>query len=117
MRKFFCFIAALLPLACSVKEDRSVCPCELVVRSEDVLKTEGSVLVSVVQEGSVVKHSAVPKEMFKAILRARPFDCEEDAITAIKGGAIHGGNSHSGSGGIQMNEKSRVSLYYTTVAG
>ena len=35
----------------------------------------------------------------------------------FKGGAIHGGNSHSGSGGIQMNEKSRVSLYYTTVAG
>ena len=35
----------------------------------------------------------------------------------FKGGAIHGGNSNSGSGGIQMNEKSRVSLYYTTVAG
>lgn len=66
MRKFFCFIAALLPLACSVKEDRSVCPCELVVRSEDVLKTEGSVLVSVVQEGSVVKQGMLSREDFEA---------------------------------------------------
>lgn len=34
-------------------------------------------------EGAVVKHAAVPKEMFKAILNARPFDCEEEAINAV----------------------------------
>ena len=30
-----------------------------------------------------MKHSAVPVEMHKALLRARPFDCEEDAIAAV----------------------------------
>ena len=34
-------------------------------------------------EGAVVKHSAVPKEMFRATLRARPFDSEEEAIEAV----------------------------------
>ena len=34
-------------------------------------------------QGAVVKHSAVPKEMFEAVLRAKPFDCEEDAIEAV----------------------------------
>lgn len=34
-------------------------------------------------EGAVVKHSAVPEEMHKAVLTARPFDCEEDAIAAV----------------------------------
>ena len=33
--------------------------------------------------GSVVKHSAVPKEMHQAVLKARPFDSEEEAIHAI----------------------------------
>ena len=43
-------------------------------------------------DGAVVKHTVVPKEMFEAVLRARPFDCEEDAIAAIKGGEIHAGD-------------------------
>ena len=34
-------------------------------------------------EGSEVKYSAVPKEMFRATLKARPFDSEEEAIAAI----------------------------------
>lgn len=34
-------------------------------------------------EGAEVKHTAVPKEMFHAVLRARPFDSEEEAIAAI----------------------------------
>lgn len=34
-------------------------------------------------QGAVVKHSAVPKEMFQATLKAKPFDCEEDAIQAV----------------------------------
>jgi dihydroxy-acid dehydratase len=42
--------------------------------------------------GAVVKHSAVPAEMHRAVLRARPFDCEEDAIDAIKGGKIVAGD-------------------------
>lgn len=34
-------------------------------------------------EGAVIKHSAVPKEMFYKVLRARPFDSEEEAIDAV----------------------------------
>ncbi|WP_407384852.1 hypothetical protein [Ruminococcus sp.] len=35
----------------------------------------------------------------------------------FKGGVIHGGNSSNGGGGIQMKAKSKVNLYYTTIAG
>jgi dihydroxy-acid dehydratase len=34
-------------------------------------------------EGAVIKHTAVPLQMHKAILRAKPFDSEEEAIAAI----------------------------------
>lgn len=44
-------------------------------------------------EGSEVKYSAVPKEMFKATLRARPFDSEEEAIDAVLKGRIHPGDA------------------------
>ncbi|MBR5041989.1 MAG: hypothetical protein IKX67_02015 [Bacteroidales bacterium] len=66
MRKILCFIAVLLPCACTVKEDRSVCPCELVVRCEESLKTEGSVLVSVIQDDAVVKQGMMSREDFEA---------------------------------------------------
>ena len=65
MRKILCFIALLLPWACSVKEDRSGCPCELVVRCEEPLKTEGSVLVSVIQNNMVVKQGMMSREDFE----------------------------------------------------
>ena len=48
--------------------------------------TNGTIAVlkgNLAPQGSVVKHSAVPKEMHQAILKARPFDCEEEAIDAI----------------------------------
>ena len=44
-------------------------------------------------EGSEVKYSAVPKEMFKALLKARPYDSEEEAIAAILHGQIHPGDA------------------------
>ncbi len=43
-------------------------------------------------EGSVVKRSAVAPEMMVHEGPARVFDCEEDAIEAIKGGKIVSGN-------------------------
>ena len=48
--------------------------------------TDGTIAVlrgNLAPEGAVIKHSAVPKKMHHALLRARPFDCEEDAIDAI----------------------------------
>ncbi len=43
-------------------------------------------------DGSVVKRSAVAPEMMKHKGPARVFDCEEDAISAIKGGKIKEGD-------------------------
>ena len=43
-------------------------------------------------DGSVVKRSAVVEEMLVHEGPARVFECEEDAITAIKGGEIHPGD-------------------------
>ena len=34
-------------------------------------------------EGAVIKHTACPKEMFKSVLRARPFDSEEECLDAV----------------------------------
>lgn len=66
-------------------------------------------------QGSVVKHSAVPKEMHKGILRARPFDCEEDAIAAVLRHDIQPGDAviirYEGPKGSGMPE-----MFYTTEA-
>ncbi|MFV0400885.1 MAG: dihydroxy-acid dehydratase [Oscillospiraceae bacterium] len=66
-------------------------------------------------EGAVVKHSAVPEEMFRAILRARPFDCEEDALHAVLHGEINPGDAvfirYEGPRGSGMPE-----MFYTTEA-
>ena len=66
-------------------------------------------------KGSVVKHSAVPKEMQKAILKARPFDTEEEAIDAILKKRINPGDAviirYEGPKGSGMPE-----MFYTTEA-
>lgn len=66
-------------------------------------------------EGAVVKHSVVPAEMHKAILRARPFDCEEDAIAAVLDHDIQPGDAvfirYEGPKGSGMPE-----MFYTTEA-
>lgn len=65
--------------------------------------------------GAVVKHSAVPKEMHYAVLRARPFDCEEDAIAAVLSREIKPGDAvfirYEGPKGSGMPE-----MFYTTEA-
>ncbi|MFI3225823.1 MAG: dihydroxy-acid dehydratase [Clostridia bacterium] len=66
-------------------------------------------------DGAVVKHSAVPKEMFKATLLARPFDCEEDAKNAVIAKEIKPGDAviirYEGPKGSGMPE-----MFYTTEA-
>lgn len=70
---------------------------------------------SLAPEGAVVKHSAVPKEMFKAVLKARPFDCEEDAKNAVLNKQINKGDAviirYEGPKGSGMPE-----MFYTTEA-
>ena len=65
MNRILCFIATLALCSCSVKENRTGCPCELLIRPESPLKTDGNVLVSVVQDGVVVKQGMLDKEDFE----------------------------------------------------
>lgn len=66
-------------------------------------------------DGAVVKHSAVPKEMFVAKLRARPFDSEEAALSAVLNHDIQPGDAvfirYEGPKGSGMPE-----MFYTTEA-
>ena len=53
---------------------------------DQAIGTDGSIAIlrgNLAPEGAVIKHTACPKEMFKAVLNARPFDSEEEAIDAI----------------------------------
>ncbi len=95
------------------------------VNKEDIIKpydkpigSHGTIAIlkgNLAPEGAVVKHSAVPKEMFHAVLKARPFECEEDAIAAVLSHKIQPGDAvivrNEGPKGSGMPE-----LFYTTEA-
>ena len=85
---------------------------------EEPIGTNGTIAVlkgNLAPQGSVVKHSAVPKEMHQAVLKARPFDCEEEAIDAILHHRIQPGDAvlirYEGPKGSGMPE-----MFYTTEA-
>ena len=95
------------------------------LKREDVIRpfdrpfgTDGSIAIlkgNLAPDGAVVKHTVVPKEMFEAVLRARPFDCEEDAIHAVLTHEIQPGDAviirYEGPKGSGMPE-----MFYTTEA-
>jgi len=85
---------------------------------DDAFGTNGSIAIlkgNLAPQGSVVKHTAVPKEMFKAVLRARPFDSEEEALAAVINKSIKPGDAviirYEGPKGSGMPE-----MFYTTEA-
>ncbi len=58
--------------------------------------TDGSIAIlrgNLAPEGAVIKHTACPREMFHARLRAKPYNSEEEAIEAILKGKIHAGDA------------------------
>lgn len=82
------------------------------------LNSEGAVAIlkgNLAPEGAVVKHSAVPKKMQEVILKARVFNCEEDAISDILNNNISPGEAvfirYEGPRGSGMPE-----MFYTTEA-
>ncbi|WP_066720504.1 dihydroxy-acid dehydratase [Clostridium sp. Marseille-P299] len=95
------------------------------LKKEDIIRpfdrpfgTDGSIAIlrgNLAPGGAVVKHTVVPKEMFEATLRARPFDCEEDAIKAVLTHEIKPGDAviirYEGPKGSGMPE-----MFYTTEA-
>ena len=68
---------------------------EVIRTMENPYSTTGGLAVlkgNIAPDGSVVKRSAVAPEMLVHEGPARVFDCEEDAISAIKGGKIVAGD-------------------------
>lgn len=84
----------------------------------DPIQKEGAVAVlygNLAPEGAVVKHSALPKEMREVVLRARPFNSEEEALDAVLTRKISPGDGvfirYEGPKGTGMPE-----MFYTTEA-
>ena len=90
-----------------------------VIRSfDDPIGKNGTVAIlkgNLAPDGAVVKHSAVAKEMHKAVLKAKPFDSEEEAMEAVLQGKIRPGQAviirYEGPKGSGMPE-----MFYTTEA-
>ncbi|MBQ9347386.1 MAG: dihydroxy-acid dehydratase, partial [Oscillibacter sp.] len=99
--------------------------CGLHLKKADIIRpydkpigTDGSIAVlkgNLAPEGAVIKHTACPKEMFSAVLRARPFDCEEDCIDAVLHHRVSPGDAvfirYEGPKGSGMPE-----MFYTSEA-
>lgn len=91
---------------------------DVIRKSTNPIGDNGAIAIlkgNLAPKGAVVKHSAVPKEMHKAVLKARPFDSEEEAINAILTKQIKPGDAviirYEGPKGSGMPE-----MFYTTEA-
>lgn len=85
---------------------------------DEAFDTNGSIAIlkgNLAPLGAVVKHTVVPKEMHKAVLRARPYNSEEEAIAAVLHHDVQPGDAviirYEGPKGSGMPE-----MFYTTEA-
>lgn len=75
----------------------------ITVHREDIIHsfgnakgTDGSIAIlrgNLAPEGCVIKHTACPRNMFKATLNAKPFDSEEACIAAVLNGDVKPGDA------------------------
>ncbi len=92
---------------------------EDIIRPYDqAIGTDGSISIlkgNLAPEGAVIKHTACPKEMFSAVLNARPFDSEEECIDAVLHHKVQPGDAvfirYEGPQGSGMPE-----MFYTSEA-
>ena len=92
---------------------------EDIIRPYDkAIGTDGSIAIlrgNLAPEGAVIKHTACPKEMFKAVLNARPFDSEEECLDAVLKHKVQKGDAvfirYEGPKGSGMPE-----MFYTSEA-
>ncbi|MCD8145811.1 MAG: dihydroxy-acid dehydratase [Clostridiales bacterium] len=85
---------------------------------DKAIGTDGSIAVlkgNLAPQGAVIKHTACPKEMFSAVLNARPFDSEEECIDAVLHHKVQPGDAvfirYEGPKGSGMPE-----MFYTSEA-
>ncbi len=91
---------------------------EIIRPFDHPIGTDGSIAVlkgNLAPEGAVIKHTACPREMFSAVLRARPFDSEEECIYAVLHHQVQPGDAvfirYEGPKGSGMPE-----MFYTSEA-
>ncbi len=97
---------------CSVTQNDIIRP------AGQAIGNDGSIAIlrgNLAPEGAVIKHTACPKEMFRAVLRARPFDSEEECLDAVLGHKVEKGDAvlirYEGPKGSGMPE-----MFYTSEA-
>ena len=85
---------------------------------EKAIGTNGSIAIlkgNLAPEGAVIKHTACPSEMYQAVLRAHPFDSEEECLSAVLHHQVEKGDAvlirYEGPKGSGMPE-----MFYTTEA-
>ena len=95
------------------------------ITKEDIIRpydkaigTKGSIAIlkgNLAPEGAVIKHTACPPEMYKAVLNARPFDSEEECLDAVLHHKVKKGDAvfirYEGPKGSGMPE-----MFYTSEA-
>lgn len=91
---------------------------EIIRPFEKPIGTGGSIAVlkgNLAPEGAVIKHTACPREMFRAVLTARPFDSEEECLDAVLHHRVQKGDAvfirYEGPKGSGMPE-----MFYTSEA-
>lgn len=91
---------------------------DIIRPADNAIGTNGSVAVlkgNLAPEGAVIKHTACPKEMFRAVLNARPFDSEEECLDAVLHHRVQKGDAvfirYEGPKGSGMPE-----MFYTSEA-
>lgn len=75
---------------------REIKRTDIIREFDNAIGVDGSIAIlkgNLAPEGSVIKHTACPKEMFKVKLNAKPYDSEEEAIDAIFKGEIKPGDA------------------------
>ena len=100
------------------KYNLSLTRADIIRPYDQAIGTDGSIAVlrgNLAPEGAVIKHTACPKEMFSAVLNARPFDSEEDCIDAVLHHKVKPGDAvfirYEGPKGSGMPE-----MFYTSEA-
>ncbi len=110
---------------CQLWLDDANARCGLSLTRQDIIRpydqplgADGSVAIlkgNLAPDGAVIKHTACPKEMFRAVLRARPFDSEEACIDAVLRHRVQPGDAvfirYEGPKGSGMPE-----MFYTSEA-
>ncbi|MGH4051187.1 MAG: dihydroxy-acid dehydratase [Clostridium sp.] len=91
---------------------------DIIRNKENPIQAQGAIAIlkgNLAPEGAVVKHSAISKKLLQVVLKARVFDCEEDAMKAVLTKKINPGDAvfirYEGPKGSGMPE-----MFYTTEA-